>query len=38
MPVRRRADVNDIYAGIIKKFNEVLISLDLAPTPLLGGG
>ena len=38
VPVRRRADVDDIDARIVDQFNEVLVALNLAPSALLGGG
>ena len=38
VPVRRRADVDDVDAWVVDQLDEVLVALDLAPAALLGGG
>ena len=38
VPVRRRADMDDVNARIVEKLHKVLVRLNLAPTALLGGG
>ena len=38
VPVRRRADVDDVHVLVGEQLDEVLVALDLAPAAFRGGG